>query len=153
LGLRYGIPTVLTEHSGPFSVHMETKAQRKMVEEALAGVDRVLAVSPALTDFMKNYFPELHVQVLGNVVRTGFFEPSAVSGPPGQPLQFFSLALLCEGKGIQYLLQAARLLVERGVTNFDITIGGDGDYRPFLEARVRELGLQDRCRFLGLLRR
>jgi glycosyltransferase involved in cell wall biosynthesis len=52
---------------------------------------------------------------------------------------------------MNYLLQAAQLLVERGAASFELAIGGDGPERVQLERMTRELGLADRCRFLGLL--
>jgi glycosyltransferase involved in cell wall biosynthesis len=152
LGRRYGIPVVLTEHSGPFVVHMRTAGQRQMVRQAFGGVQCTLAVSPYLGGIMKEFWPGLEVGVLGNVVRTDFFTP----GPAARRKQrfvFFLAALLYEAKGVQYALLALQELIRRGLAGVELVIGGDGPHRSELETMVRQLDLAAHCRFLGILDR
>jgi hypothetical protein len=56
---RYGIPIVLTEHSGPFSMHLGTELSRKLARETLTGVDGIIAISPnmakQLLDFQRDF--------------------------------------------------------------------------------------------------
>lgn len=56
---------------------------------------------------------------------------------------------LVRWKGVQYLIDAlARLANSRRVM---LLIAGEGEYRPVLEQRARELGVADRVRFLGYI--
>ena len=59
---------------------------------------------------------------------------------------------LHEVKGQRHLIEAAALLVERGI-DLEITFIGDGPDRAELEARVAELGLGTRVTFAGQRRR
>jgi glycosyltransferase involved in cell wall biosynthesis len=53
-------------------------------------------------------------------------------------------------KGFHHLLDACRILLERG-SSFDCEIVGDGSLRAELAARIGELGLRSRVRLLGAL--
>lgn len=59
-------------------------------------------------------------------------------------------ANLLEVKGHAYLIEAVRLLADRGV-RVHVDIAGDGPLHAALAAQVEELGLRDRVTFLGLL--
>jgi len=153
LGRRYGIPVVLSEHSGPFSMHLRSRGQRHLVRETLSRIDRVIAVSPTLEREIETFHQGAEIRVVGNVIRTEFFSPLNGGPERARPrgLRFFSAALLNEKKGMHYLIEAMDLLAQRGVASFELTIGGDGPAKHALEQRVRNLGLSDRCRFLGML--
>jgi colanic acid/amylovoran biosynthesis glycosyltransferase len=59
-------------------------------------------------------------------------------------------ANLLEVKGHVYLIEAVRLLADRGV-RVCVDIAGDGPLRAALAEQVEELGLRDSITFLGLL--
>jgi glycosyltransferase involved in cell wall biosynthesis len=59
-------------------------------------------------------------------------------------------ANLLEVKGHTYLIEAVRLLADRGV-RVRVDIAGDGPLRATLAEQVEELGLRDSITFLGLL--
>jgi glycosyltransferase involved in cell wall biosynthesis len=59
---------------------------------------------------------------------------------------------LHEVKGQTFLLEACRILAERGV-GFVCSFVGDGPDRRALEEQARQAGIQDRVRFLGRLTR
>lgn len=150
LGKRHSIPVVLHEHSSPFAMHLTSALQQRRVEETLSQVNRVIAVSPALAQQIQQFYNKIEICVIGNLIKTEFFVPKQDHAPKAKT-HFISIALLSGQKGLHYLLQAAQLLVQRGLTSFDLTIGGDGPERARLERMAQELGLADRCRFLGLL--
>jgi glycosyltransferase involved in cell wall biosynthesis len=148
---RLRVPVVITEHTGPFSALIPRPGARRPVEEALTGAGALLAVSPALAAAMRQEFPGIEPQVLGNVVRTDFFVPSANTG--GDVYRFAALALMQPGKGLDVLLQAARKLIDSGCAKFHILIGGDGPERTKLERFVADHRLGEHVKFLGLLSR
>ena len=51
---------------------------------------------------------------------------------------------LCEQKGQLLLIEAARLLAERG-TKFELVLAGDGEMRGEIEALVAKYKLRESC--------
>lgn len=153
LGRQYKIPTLLTEHSSPFRMHLKTATLRRWVGETLTQMDRVVAVSPALVRQIHAFAPNLAIRVAGNLIDATFFVPAPTKRHNLTTTQFLTVGLLSRQKGVSFLLQAAALLVQRGVTAFALTIGGDGPERPQLERLAQSLGLAEHCRFIGMLSR
>lgn len=153
LGAERGVPVVLTEHSSPFTMHLGTAYRRALVRETLGAAAATLAVSPALAAQIQAFYPAAVVQVVGNVIRTEHFTPGEAEGRGEGPLRLLVVGLLSKQKGIDYLLEAAQLLLRRAVPRFELVIGGDGAERGRLERRARQLGLGEHCRFVGLLDR
>jgi glycosyltransferase involved in cell wall biosynthesis len=153
LGRQYAIPVVLTEHSSPFSIHLKTEYQRRWVRDTLAQANHIVAVSPALAKTIRDFHDGIEIDIVGNLIKTQFFVPAASSENASSlsQIRFLSIALLTKQKGMSHLLQAARLLVQRGVSSFELVIGGDGPERAELERMVKLLDLSNHCRFLGLL--
>lgn len=149
---KLGVPAVLTEHSGPFAMHLRTPVHRQLVRTTLHSL-RTLAVSPVLRQQILSFAPDVDVGVLPNVIATRFFSPEVkVAATVGQrKTRFLTVALLTRGKGIQYLLEAVSLLFEHGEYAFELVIGGDGPDRRRLERIARDRGIADHCRFVGLL--
>ena len=157
LAKQYGIPIVLTEHSGPFSMHVGTPLQKRLVKQTLSEVDRVVAVSLALADQIIMVHRQVQLRIVGELVRTDFFIPSynGVSSIArnNSPLKFLFAGRLSAEKGVTNLITAAQKLVQHGISSFELIIGGDGPDRSSLEALVDSVGLRDRCTFLGVLNR
>ncbi len=151
LGRQQAIPVVLTEHTSPFSAHLKTTTLRRWVRETLSQANRVIAVSPALAQQIHAFDDSIKIDVIGNVIQTDFFIPSQTEARA--TTRFLSVGLLTKQKGMRYLLQAAKQLVQNGVTAFELIIGGDGPERPQLERLARSFGLAERCRFTGMLTR
>ncbi len=155
LGRDYAIPVVLTEHTGPFSVHLQSEVQRRVARETLRQVNSLIAVSPDMARQVHTFCPSATIHIVGNVIMTDFFTPQTVT--PAEKLRsttrFLSVALLNENKGMHYLLEAMQLLLQRGALSFELFIGGEGPTRPGLENMANELGLSGRCHFLGMLTR
>ncbi|HSE33416.1 MAG TPA: glycosyltransferase [Pyrinomonadaceae bacterium] len=149
-----GTPIVLTEHSSPFSMHLGTELSRKLVRETLTGVDRLIAISPSLAKQLIDFQPGLQIDVIGESVKTDFFVPAnGASSRNGTAKSFFAAARLSEQKGLNHLIKAVHLLKEKGLNSFELVIGGDGPDRQKLEQLAANLGVAERCRFLGGLSR
>lgn len=153
LGQRYGISVVLTEHSGPFGMHLRTDRQRRLVRDILRRADRLVAVSPALRDAMTEFQPDARIEVIGNLIDTEFFTPAIGDRASGRPFRFFYLGVFVEIKGVQHLLHAVRNVLARGLQNFEVHLGGDGPLGSSLKTMAANLGIAGRCRFLGMLSR
>jgi L-malate glycosyltransferase len=149
-----GIPIVLTEHSSPFSMHLGTELSRRLVRETLTGVNQIVAISPALAKQLLDFESGLQIEVIGESLRTDFFVPAEdVDKANGTRKSFFVAARLAEQKGLEHLVRAVHLLVEKGLNSFELVIGGDGPDRRNLEQLVQNLEVSSYCRFLGGLNR
>lgn len=145
------VPAVLTEHSSPFAMHLRTGHQRWLVRKTLHGVDRVIAVSPWMEAQIRDFQPDTQPIVIGNVIKTELFTlPDRASETSPTKTLLLAIGGLVEQKGMRYLLEATKLLLVRGYTNFEIAIVGDGPLRSQLEQTAQEYGLAGRCHFLGL---
>lgn len=154
LGQWYSIPVVLTEHSGPFSMHLRSGSQASIVKATLSDVKKIIAVSPVLADQIHRFHPKVEISIVGNVIRTSVFVPNKTrKGNTHQVMRFLSVAILHANKGIHYLLEAVRLLAARGVNGLELLIVGEGPARPKLARLATELGILGQCRFLGMLDR
>lgn len=153
LGKRYAIPVVVTEHAGfeYFTRLMAEAKQRRLIAKTLRTVDRVIAVSPAQARFIRRHLEDVNLAIVGNLIRTNFFSPVVLDRGPG--VFFFTAALMTEVKGLDYLLKALRVLLDRGRTSFNLFIGGDGAISPKLKKMATDLGVKKYCHFLGLLNR
>lgn len=74
-------------------------------------------------------------------------DDTGVATPLARPL-ILSVARLVEKKGLPYLLQACRDLLDQGY-DFDCRIVGEGPLRPVLERQIRDLALADRVQLWG----
>lgn len=71
-----------------------------------------------------------------------------VGGSAATPVRILSIASLQPQKGQRFLIEACRLLVDRGVA-VQCRLVGEGEERPALVDQIRELGLQDVVELLG----
>lgn len=71
-------------------------------------------------------------------------EPKQLS----ERFRILAVGTLLPCKGLPDLIEACRLLTERGVV-FDCTIAGDGPERQLLEQQIHRYGLSDRVKILG----
>ena len=72
-------------------------------------------------------------------------------GIPADSLVALSVGRLDESKGYAYAVEALPALVAR-VPNVHWVVLGEGVQRPFLEARINELGLNDRAHLVGFVK-
>jgi glycosyltransferase involved in cell wall biosynthesis len=67
----------------------------------------------------------------------------------GRPV-ILSVGQLKERKGLSYLVEACRILRDRGI-QFECRIVGDGPVRTSLEAQIQQLGLKEQVKLYGAL--
>jgi len=143
-----GIPFSMTIHARDLFV--DTHLLRAKLERARHVVTiseynrRLLGRLSSEGDFQK-----VHVLHCGVDLRR--FEPrlpGAAPAEPGRPPTFIAVGRLVEKKGYTHLVEAARLLKDRGVP-FDVRIIGGGPDHAMLSRRIAELGVGDRVKLDG----
>lgn len=156
---REKIPAVYSRHSAfPVPARLKYPPGRwvnKFVNEHYA--DRIIAVSPATRDNLtEGGISSKKITVVMNgvspVPRTSPEEREALrqelSIPAGNTV-FGILARLEDYKGHLYLVEATRLLRERGREDFTVLAAGTGPFEGELARAVEEAGVGDRVRLLG----
>jgi glycosyltransferase involved in cell wall biosynthesis len=88
------------------------------------------------------------VRVIHCGVDTEAFQPRRAQPDLAGPLQILCIGTLHEVKGQTHLIEACRLLRERGV-EFVCRFVGDGPDEPMLRAQVAQAGLADAVHFEG----
>lgn len=140
-----GIPYSFTAHGS--DLHVDRHMLRRKVAEA----DFVVAISRYNREMiLEECGPQFaeKVAVIHCGVDTRAFQPTDRQEPNTR------LALLCTGtlhevKGQTYLIEACRLLRERGI-DFVCRFVGDGPDRAALETQVQRAGLTGQVHLLGL---
>ena len=155
-----GIPYVIVEHRSFFV--WSTPGARKMVkpfhvplfEKAYLHCAKLVLVSDSLKEGIRTLVPAAmeRCQVIPNMIRGDLFtcplEPRETD-----PFVFLWAGRLEHVKGLDILLEAIRLLMDRTNSNFLVRLAGKGSLREELEQQAAKLGVNDRVRFLGRLSR
>jgi glycosyltransferase involved in cell wall biosynthesis len=145
------IPYSLTVHAHDIFLHTAGLARK------LAGASFVRTISEFNAEFLLERFASGRFAVTREkfqVIHCGI-EPSRyasrpLAGAPGRdrPARLLSVAQLKPYKGIAFLIEAARRLVEQGVDVCCDVIGG-GPLHAELEAAIARAGLGERFHLLG----
>jgi len=156
---RCRVPAVYSRHSAfPVPARLRYPPGRwvnKFVNEHYA--DRIIAVSPATAQNLTDggISPKKITVVMNGVSpveRTSQSEQEALKQElaiPAHGTVFGILARLEPYKGHLTLVQAARLLKERGREDFTVLVAGTGPFEPELLQAVEDAGVGDRVKLLG----
>lgn len=128
------------EFDKPEALHLKRKIQRSAFTVAISAYGRSqLYRWAAIGDWPK-------IKVVHCGVDAQF------AGQPPQPVlapaRLVCVGRLCEQKGQIVLLQAAQLLLKRGV-HLELVLAGDGEMRRDIEELIRECGLGESVRITG----
>ena len=156
---RCHVPVVYSRHSAfPVPAKLRYPPGRwvnKLVNEHYA--DRIIAVSPATRDNLTDggISPKKITVVMNGVAPVERISPeerAAVRGELNIPqgcVVFGILARIEDYKGHLYLVEAARLLKERGVRNFRVLIAGTGAFEGRVAQAVQQTQTDDVVTMLG----
>jgi glycosyltransferase involved in cell wall biosynthesis len=157
VGATLGVPVLATAHRADvLDVPARGGAQRTQVEQAVATVDQIVAVSRAMKAACDRLAtPRRPVAVVPNGADTRVFLPRdrvearARLGLPREERIVTFVGQLVPRKGIDTLVEAMGLLARGDAGAPLLAIAGMGESQGSLEARARELGITDRLRFVG----
>ena len=92
--------------------------------------------------------PKQGMQIIENGVDTEAFKPSQEIKAEN-PIVFLSTSRLTPRKGIDKLIEAFAVALQYSSVKLELHLIGEGEQRPALEARVKELGITEQVKFLG----
>ena len=115
-------------------------------------VDGVVAISQPIVEILvkAGVDPKRICRIHSGVDASRFGLSADRPRPDSDPVVVGSAAVMEERKGHRYLLEAARLLKDRGY-QIRYLIAGEGSLRKSLEAMVETLGLREEVRFAGFI--
>lgn len=157
VGRELGVPVVATAHRADvIDLPARGPGYARQVREAVEGIDGIATVSRAIRAATEAAgTPRRPVEVIPNGANTAVFFPRdraesrrRIGVPEDVPLLSY-VGKLVPRKGVDVLVEAMGLLAGRPGGAPHLVLAGIGEMREPLEARVAELGLGDRVRFVG----
>jgi colanic acid/amylovoran biosynthesis glycosyltransferase len=140
-----GVPYSFTVHGpeefdAPEALELRSKIERAAFVVAISSFGR----SQLYRWIAPDQWPKVRVVHCG--LDDAFQSPSA-SAPAGAA-RLVCVGRLCEQKGQLLLLDAVKIVVDRGRA-LELVLAGDGEMRAAIEGRVDTLGLRDHVRITG----
>lgn len=152
LGLLFRVPVTVTVRGDDLSVFPKYPVRRRLIAWTLRRAARVIAVCDALRQaaLRLGSTPERTVVVGNGVDVARFFPLDSLStrarlGLPRDRRLILSIGHLCERKGFHLIVEALRLLHDRGLSDVGlVVVGGDGeedDFRATLQCTIHRMNL------------
>lgn len=162
-GKKHGIPTVFTFHTKfkeDFVRILHAKPlvgfMMRYIMTTVNACDHVLTVSDGAAEVLRSYGYKKEITVIRN--GTDLVYPANAAelaaqveekhALAGQKNVFLSVGRIVENKRLDLVLDALKIVKERGV-DFRFLVVGDGSYKEKLENKAKDLALADRVIFTG----
>lgn len=129
------------EFDKPKFISLPEKIRRARFVVAVSSFGR----SQLFRNVPHSYWPKIKVVHCG--LEPAFYQTDAATAA-GDERRLVCVGRLCEQKGQLLLIEAARLLAERG-TKFELVLAGDGEMRGEIESLVAKYQLTDIVRITG----
>lgn len=135
-----------------FMVHANDIFERPLlIKEKVARSHQTMSISQFNIELMKKKGAEMtRIEIVRCGVDANQYGDLAEKQDSHSDFVIGTIGRLVEKKGIDTLIDAAKLLKDKGHM-FRVEIAGDGPLLTELEAQVRDLKLEDRVQFLGAL--
>lgn len=130
---------VLYLHGVPDSIQTINKV-------AINIADCLVAVSQSVADGWNELYNAQNI----NVIRNGIDENYFVRTNTKKVIDILYIGRLIEIKGVQYLIEAIKILKDKGY-NTKVVIGGKGPHEEALKELVAQSNLKDSIKFIGFI--
>ncbi len=152
LKLFYGLPYVVSLRGSDvpgFSEKFDTFYifAKPLVKFLWKQAEAVIPNSVGITELAKKTSPNQSMQIIENGVDTETFRPKA--GKSFEKIIFLSTSRLTPRKGIHHLIEAFAKAAKQSTTPLELHLVGEGEQKEVLEARVKELGIENKVQFFG----
>ncbi len=144
-----GLPLVITEHTGPFSILTRTAYLRRKTQAAINAADRLISVSPSL---LSDIYAMIDVKdptrtvVVPNLVNTDAFKATPRS--PDKRIRALWVGHFVQIKRVDRLLSALAEAIQTE-PRLQVRLVGDGPLLGEMKALARHLVLDDHVEFVG----
>jgi len=141
-----GIPFSMTPHA------QDIFTDTVMLDEKLRRADMVVAISDLNRRYFLEVCPDMDPGKIHGVrygLRLEEYQPKTDHRIEG-PVKILSVASLQRYKGIPFLIEACRMLTEKGI-EYECSVIGEGEDRADLESKIDQAGIGDRFKLPGIL--
>jgi L-malate glycosyltransferase len=154
---KYKVPFVITEHSSYYARNIVTEKELILAKKTINNSSDWIVVSPQLGELIKKRIISLNksYNYIPNVLDPDcekYATTTTSSLKEEVHFNFLNIASLDANKAQKNLIIAFAKEF-KGNARFKLTIGGDGQLRPYLEELAKELEVEDQVVFLGHLSR
>jgi glycosyltransferase involved in cell wall biosynthesis len=136
-----------------FTAHNNFYTDRLILKEKLREARFIVAISEHARDYLLDLAPGENLRDKFHVVHCGIsmekFSPPAHK-PFNQPPLIFTVSQFAERKGYPVLVEACRILTERGC-QYRCVIGGSGPQRDLLQQMISQYQLQHQVQMPGVI--
>lgn len=127
---------------------------KKVINYVIKNTDKFSAISSLNLSQINNslnikFKKENKGKVIPLPIDDFFFEYKNSYSQTTKENKFLSIGRLIEVKGIDLLIDSLNILNQKGFTNFNLQILGDGIDKESLEEKVKKLNLRDKIKFEG----
>lgn len=145
------IPFLVTEHSSNYAFGLIQEWQKPFVIDVMKDAYAIISVSSSFKSLLRAFGDFQRCYIVPNVVDTDFF--SMINKQKNENFfRFISITPLTLNKGIDILVKAFASAFGES-DDVVMEIGGDGEDRVIIEDLLKDLGMKDRVKLLGLLSR
>ena len=109
----------------------------------------IVANSNSLQETCKKFSPNHEIEIISNGVDTELFYPDKNKKLITSEVQLLFISRLMPQKGIDILIKACNVLNKRGLTNFKLTIVGEGHLKSLMFSLIDEYNLKEKINYLG----
>jgi glycosyltransferase involved in cell wall biosynthesis len=155
LGRAFKVPVVASARGTDINLYPKIRSVRPLLKWTVRHAEGLIGVCSALSEEMIALgAPREHVRTIGNGVDAKRFCPVEQATArrqlkiPQDGKVVVAVGSLIIRKGYHLLIPAIAELKRRGMT-VRLFVAGEGEYRPKLEQRIRELGLEADVTLLG----
>ncbi len=128
------------------------KVLRPFIRWLWHDADALVAVSNGLREHAYDTTSNVPITVIPNAIELSVFTPPLNRGHEG-PVRLLFVGRFNAFKNVETLLEAVRLLRDKGIDNFELQLIGEGERRSNLERLTAEKELTRHVRFLGWIDR
>ncbi|MEI7989021.1 MAG: glycosyltransferase family 4 protein [Chloroflexota bacterium] len=150
----HGVPCVVSLRGGdvpgfrPYDFALYHRLIAPLVKFIWKKADAVVANSTGLKALANTFEPDSAIRIIPNGVNVKQFASIAEADRSWQPPKMLFAGRVVYQKGLDVVLHALGSLAH---LEWDLTIAGDGPYKPFLQSLAVEQGIMDRVHFTGWL--
>ena len=109
----------------------------------------IVANSHSLQETCNKFSPESEIEVISNGVDTELFYPDKNKKFKTNEVQFLFISRLMPQKGIDTLIKACDVLNKREITNYKLTIVGEGHLKGLMFSLIDQYGIREKINYLG----
>ena len=145
----FGVKVVYHLHNKGVSIYEGQFIDRQLYRFVFKN-SKVILLSDKLYKDIKTFVKTSDVYICHNGIEDLAIDPKIETNDSIDPAKILFLSNLIETKGVTVLLEACRILKQKGLNFTCDFIGAEGDLSAAqFEEKVNQLGIEDRVRYLG----